>query len=68
MYKNPPTPEPVMDLWKVKAGDAKVEIYDCSRGAAWYIVKIFPYEGASYDLGGLDSFTGSSPSGHQAVQ
>jgi hypothetical protein len=33
-YENVPAPEGVAALWKSKAGNAKVEIYECARGAA----------------------------------
>jgi hypothetical protein len=55
-YQNPPDPEAVAALWKSKAGDAKVETYECARGAAWYMAKMFPYEDTGYDLGGLEHF------------
>jgi hypothetical protein len=56
-YQNVPAPEAVAGLWKSRAGDAKVEIYDAARGAAWYLAKMFPYEDTRYDLGGLEHFT-----------
>jgi len=55
-YQNVPAAEDVAGLWKAKAGDAKVEAYDAGGGAAWYIAKMFPYENARYDMGGLESF------------
>jgi hypothetical protein len=55
-YQNVPDPEGVAALWKSKAGDAKVEVYDPGGGAAWYIAKMFPYEGVNYDMGGLEHF------------
>ena len=55
-YQNVPAPEAVAGLWKSKAGDAQVEIYDPARGAAWYLAKMFPYEDTRYDLGGLEHF------------
>jgi hypothetical protein len=51
-----PAPEAVAGLWKAKAGDAKVEPYEHGGGAAWYIGKMFPYEGVNYDMGGLEHF------------
>ena len=33
-YQNVPAPEAVAGLWKSKAGNARVEIYDPARGAA----------------------------------
>ena len=55
-YQNVPAPEAVAALWESNAGDARVEIYDCARGAAWYIAKMFPYDGMNYDMGGLEYF------------
>ena len=55
-YRNVPDPEAVADLWKARAGDAKVEAYEHGGGAAWYIAKMFPYEGVNYDMGGLEHF------------
>jgi hypothetical protein len=51
-----PAPEAVAALWKAKSGDAKVEAYNCGGGAAYYIAKMFPYENAHYDFGGLEDF------------
>ena len=56
-YQNVPAPEAVEAQWKSRAGDARVEIYECARGAAWYVAKMFPYEDTRYDLGGLEHFT-----------
>jgi hypothetical protein len=55
-YQNVPAPEDVAALWRSRAGDAKVEPYDAGGGAAWYIAKMFPYEGTGYDMGGLEHF------------
>ena len=55
-YQNVPTPEAVAGLWKSKAGDARVEVYDSAGGAALYIPKMFPYEDRRYDMGGLEHF------------
>jgi hypothetical protein len=55
-YQNVPSPEAVAGLWKSKAGDAKVEAYDCGGGAAYYIAKMFSYEDTRYDMGGLEHF------------
>jgi hypothetical protein len=63
-YQHVPAAEAVADLWKAKSGDAKVEPYDPAGGAAWYIAKMFPYEGINYDMGGLEHFAqwlGSRP-------
>ncbi len=38
------------------------------RGAAWYIAKMFPYEGTRYDLGGLEYFTRPPGSRRATVQ
>jgi hypothetical protein len=43
----------VAALWKSRAGDAKVETYNCGGGAAYYIAKMCPYEDAKYDNGWL---------------
>ena len=52
-----PAPEAVAGLWKVKSGDAQVEAYDAAgAGAAYYIAKMFPYDEARYDMGGLEYF------------
>ena len=40
-YQNTPAPEDVAALWKSRAGDAKVEAYDCGGGASYYIAKMF---------------------------
>ena len=56
-YRNVPDPEDVAGLWKARSGDAKVEIYDAGGGAAFYIVKMFPYEGMNYDMGGMEYFS-----------
>jgi hypothetical protein len=58
-YQNVPAPEAVATLWKSRAGDAKVEAYNCAGGAAYYIAKMFPYEDTRYDLGGLEHFARS---------
>jgi len=55
-YQHVPAAEDVAGLWKAKAGDARVEVYDPSEGAAWYIVKMFPNEDMNYDMGGLEYF------------
>ena len=55
-YQNVPAPEDVAALWKLTAGDAKVEAYDCGVGAPYYLAKMFPYENARYDIGGLEHF------------
>jgi hypothetical protein len=57
-YENVPAPEDVAGLWKAKAGDAKVELYDGGGGAAWYIAKMFPYNGTKYDMRGLEHLAG----------
>jgi len=67
-YQNVPSPEAVAGLWKAKAGDAKVEIYDPGGGAAWYIAKMFPYEDMRYDMGGLEHFARSQKSDLPLVQ
>jgi hypothetical protein len=67
-YKNVPAPEAVASLWKSKAGDAQVEAYEHSGGAAWYIAKMFPYEDTRYDLGGLEQFTRPPESRREWVQ
>jgi hypothetical protein len=54
--QNVPAPEDVAGLWKSKAGDAKVEAYNCDGGAAYYIAKMFPYGDTRYDMGGLEHF------------
>jgi hypothetical protein len=67
-YQNVPAPEAVAVLWKAKSGDAKVEAYEHGGGAAWYIAKMFPYEGVNYDMGGLEHFAqwlGSRPGSAQ---
>jgi len=66
--KNVPAPEAVASLWKSKAGDAQVEAYEHSGGAAWYIAKMFPYEDTRYDLGGLEQFTRPPESRREWVQ
>ncbi len=67
-YQKVTTPEAVAALWKSRAGDAKVEVYDPGRGAAWYLAKMFSYEDTRYDLAGLDYFTRSPGSGRPSVQ
>ena len=67
-YEHVPAPEAVAGLWKAKAGDAKVEAYDCGGGAAWYIAKMFPYDGTKYDMGGLEDLTSAQESGCRWVQ
>jgi len=61
-YRNVPAPEDVAALWKARAGDAKVEAYNCGGGAAWYMAKMFPYGDARYDMGGLEHFVQSQES------
>jgi hypothetical protein len=67
-YQNLPAPETVAALWKAKAGDAKVEAYDCGGGAAYYIAKMFPYDETKYDMGGLEHFAWSQGSQRPPVQ
>jgi len=55
-YQNVPAIEAVAGLWKTRAGDARVEIYDPGEGAAWYMAKMFPYEDTRYDMGGSEDF------------
>ena len=55
-YQHVPAAEDVAGLWKAKAGDAKVELYDAGGGAVWYIAKTFPYEDSTFDMGGLEHF------------
>jgi hypothetical protein len=55
-YQNVPSPEAVAALWRSRAGDAKVEAYDCGGGAAYYIAKMFPYDDTRYDMSGLEYF------------
>jgi hypothetical protein len=40
-------------LWKSRAGDAKLEAYNCG-GVAYYIAKMFPWEDTRYDISGLE--------------
>jgi hypothetical protein len=63
-YQNVPSLEAVADLWRSRAGDAKVEVYDPGGGAAWYIAKMFPYEDTRYDVGGLEHFA-RAPESHR---
>lgn len=65
-YRNVPAPEDVADLWRSRAGDAKVEAYNCGGGAAYYIAKMFPYEETNYDMGGLEYF-GRLPESHRPM-
>jgi hypothetical protein len=58
-YQNVPAAEDVGSLWRLRSGDAKVEAYDAGGGAAYYIAKMFPYEGTNYHMGGLDHFARS---------
>jgi hypothetical protein len=55
-YQNALAHQDVAALWKSKAGDAKVERYDCGGGAPYYIAKMFPYGEMRYDMGGLEHF------------
>ena len=55
-YQHVPAAKDVAGLWKARAGDAKVEIYDAGGGGSWYMAKVFPYEGMNYDMGGLEYF------------
>ena len=55
-YQHVPAAEDVAGLWKARAGDARVEVYNPGEGGAWYISKMFPYEGMNYDMGGLEYF------------
>ena len=67
-YRNVPAPEDVADLWRSRAGDAKVEAYNCGGGAAYYIEKMFPYGETKYDMGGLEHFARSQECHCPAVQ
>ena len=67
-YQNLPAPEAVASLWRLRAGDAKVEAYNCGGGAAYYIAKMFPYEDTRYDIGGLEHFGRSQESPRPVVQ
>jgi hypothetical protein len=55
-YKHVPPAQTVAALWKAKAGDSLVEDYRSGGGAAFYIAKMIPYDGANYDFGGLEYF------------
>jgi len=55
-YQHVPAPDDVAGLWKAKSGDAKVEAYEHGGGAAWYIAKMFPYEGTNSDMSGLEYY------------
>jgi len=67
-YQNLPAIKDVAGLWKAKPGDARVEIYAPSEGAAWYIAKMFPYEGMNYDMGGMEYFARLPGAPRQLVQ
>jgi hypothetical protein len=67
-YQHVPAPEDVAALWKSRAGDAKVEAYNCGGGAAYYIAKMFPYGEMRYDMGGLEHFARSKAPQHGFVQ
>jgi hypothetical protein len=67
-YQHAPAPEAVASLWKSRAGDAKVEAYDCGGGAACYIAKMFPYEDTRYDVGGLEHFARPQKSDRLLIQ
>jgi hypothetical protein len=67
-YRNVPAPEAVAGLWKSRAGDAKVEAYNCGGGATYCIAKMFPYGEMRYDVGGLEDFAPLPESGRQLVQ
>ena len=67
-YQYVPAIEDVAGLWKARAGDARVEAYNCGGGAAFYIAKMFPYEDSGYDMGGLEHFGRSQESARPLVQ
>jgi hypothetical protein len=67
-YQHVPAPDEVAGLWRSRAGDAKVEAYNCGGGAAYYIAKMFPYEDTRYDMGGLEHFARSQECHCPAVQ
>jgi hypothetical protein len=58
----------VAALWKLRAGDAKVEAYDGRGRAPYYIAKMFPYEDMRYDIGGVEHFARSQKSDRPFVQ
>jgi hypothetical protein len=61
-YRNVSPAEAVAALWKAEAGVAKVEDYHSGGGAAFYLAKMLPYEGAGYGMGGLEYFPRSEDS------
>jgi len=67
-YQNVRAADDVASLWRARAGDARVELYDAGEGAAWYLAKMFPYEGTDYGIGGLDYFARSEGSDRRLVQ
>ena len=67
-YKHVPAADEVAGLWRSRAGDAKVEAYNCGGGAAYYVAKMFPYEDTRYDLGGLEHFARPQKSDRPLVQ
>jgi len=67
-YHNVPPAEDVIGLWKARAGDAGVEVYDAGGGAPYYIVKMFPDEDMKYDMGGLEHFARWQESDRSLVQ
>jgi len=67
-YQHVPASEDVAGLWKARAGDARVELYDAGCGAAYYIAKMFPYGDARYDMGGLEHFGRSKDLDRRLVQ
>jgi hypothetical protein len=67
-YQHVPAAEAVAALWKSRAGDAKVEAYNCGGGAAYYIAKMFPYGKMRYDIGGLEHFARPQRSDRPLIQ
>jgi hypothetical protein len=67
-YQHGPATEDVAGLWKLRAGDAKVEAYNRGSGAAYYIAKMFPYGEMRYDMGGLEHFVRSQESHPTSAQ
>ncbi len=59
VYKNVPPTGVAQAIWHSKSGDSKVEIFDPTLGAAWYISKMFPFSDFDYEVGGLEYFLDS---------